>query len=64
MKTKKFVKDLKKGDKLSGSGCLVVTAPSAGINTPTGKVDLEVEYPNGRTKFQTWNKNTTVTVES
>lgn len=60
--TKKvFVKDLKKGNKLT-SGALVITAPSAGINTPSGKVDIEIEYPNGQTKFQTWNKKTIVSI--
>lgn len=63
MKTKKIkVIYLKKGDKLS-SGAMVVTAPTSGISTPSGKVDIEIEYPNGKTKWQIWGKNTEVSIQ-
>lgn len=62
MKKKIKVFQLSKGDKLS-SGAMVVSAPSAGINTPAGKMDIEIEYPNGETKWQQWGKNTPVTIE-
>ncbi len=62
IKYKVQVKFLQKGDKLS-SGVLIVTGPTYGVKTPKGKADIEVEYPNGVTKWQQWGKNTEVTVE-
>jgi len=49
---------LKVGDKLS-SGGVVTSRPSAGIDTPRGKVDLGV---NGYRK--TWNKRTLISIEN
>lgn len=54
---------LVKGDKLS-SGALVVSSPSAGMNTPKGKMDIQIEYPNGETKWMRWGKHTVVTLEN
>ena len=56
------VKNLKKGDKLT-SGILIVSNPVAGLYTPKGKVEIGVEYPNGNTKVQIWNKETIVNIE-
>ncbi len=54
--------DLRKGDRLLGSGCVVLVYPTAGVRTPKGKVDLRVEWPNGSKRWHTWGKNTMVTI--
>jgi len=59
----KLAKDLKVGD-ITSVGEKVVVAPSAGIKTPSGKIDLVVEYPNGKRVSKTWNKNTKIAVKS
>jgi hypothetical protein len=55
--------DLRVGDKLLGSGTKVLVAPSAGVRTPSGKVDLRVEWPCGAKRWHTWGKHTKVEVE-
>lgn len=59
--TKKLAKDLKVGD-VTTVGETVVVAPSAGIKTPSGKIDLVVQYPNGKRVSKTWNKNTEIAI--
>lgn len=59
---KKEVRYLKVGDVLSGSGSKVIQAPSSGLKTPSGKVEIGIEYPNGVKKIQTWGKYTVVSV--
>jgi len=49
---------LKKGDVLA-SGGVVTSAPSSGLNTPSGKIDLGI---NGFRR--TWNKRTEITIIS
>ena len=51
------------GDVLSGSRSKVISAPTAGIKTPSGKVEIGIEYPNGIKKTQTWGKYTVVSVD-
>jgi hypothetical protein len=51
---------LKVGDVLYSSGAKVIVAPSRGIKTPTGKIDIVVEYPNGRKSAQQWGRYTVV----
>jgi len=57
---RKQVQDLKVGDILMGSGAKIISAPSIGINTPDGKAEVGVEYPNGKKKLQLWGKYTVV----
>jgi len=54
-------KDLKVGDYLPFTKSTVVVAPSAGLNTPAGKVELTVES-NGKRFSKTWSKNTEISV--
>lgn len=56
---KKRVADLKAGDTLS-SGAKVISSPTAGFSTPKGKVEIGIQYPNGKCSVQTWGKYTTV----
>ena len=58
MTTRKLVEaqNLNIGDKLQ-SGGVVTHRPSAGINTPSGKIDLGI---NGFKK--TWNKRTEIAI--
>ncbi len=60
----KLARDLSVGDVLVFTNCKVVVAPSAGIKTPSGKIDLVVEYPNGNRVTKTWNKNTKINIKS
>lgn len=53
---------LQRGDRLVGSGTVVLVPPSAGVRTPSGKVDLRVEWPNGSRRWHTWGKHTKVNV--
>lgn len=53
------VNDLKTGDTLS-SGAKVISSPTAGLMTPKGKVEIGIQYPNGKCAVQTWGKFTTV----
>lgn len=54
------VSQLKKGDILGASGLEIVSV-SAGANTPSGKVDVNVKDPKtGKEVTKTWNKNTVV----
>lgn len=59
---KKEVRYLSVGDVLTGSGAKVVSAPTAGIKTPSGKVEIVVEYPNGQKSLRVWGKYTVVNV--
>lgn len=59
---RKQVRDLKVGEVLAGSGTEVLIAPTAGVRTPTGKVDLKVRWPSGQEKWHTWGKYTEVSV--
>lgn len=59
----KEVRFLKAGDELYSSGAKIITSPTSGLNTPTGKVEIEVEYPNGRRKVQLWGKYTIVAIK-
>jgi len=47
---------LKKGDKLA-SGGVVTHAPTSGLNTPSGKVDIGIDGFK-----RTWNKKTLIAV--
>lgn len=44
---KKEVRYLSVGDVLLGSGTKVISASVAGLKTPSGKVEIGIEYPNG-----------------
>lgn len=59
---KKEVRYLSVGDVLSGSGAKVISAPVAGLKTPSGKIEIGIEYPNGQKRLQTWGKYTIVSV--
>lgn len=61
---KKEVRFLKTGDVLAGSGAEVISEPTAGLRTPTGKVEIGIKYPNGVQKLQTWGKYTIVGVKT
>lgn len=54
------VSDLKVGDKLAASGAVVVTAPTRGVSTPAGKLDLWVRDYDGGTRHVCWNAGTVV----
>ncbi len=58
----KRIGDLQRGDFLMGSRTKVLVAPSAGVHTPSGKVDLRVEWPCGAKRWHTWGRNTKVQV--
>lgn len=74
--TKREVRHLRVGDVLSGTGGKVVQAPVAGLKTPPGKMEIVIQYPNGRTIGKIWgkysivgikpvdNKNTLTTVDN
>lgn len=53
---KKQAQDLKVGDKLA-SGGVVTHAPSVGLKTPSGKVELGIDN-----RAVVWNKRTEVTI--
>lgn len=53
------VSDLKTGDTLS-SGAKVISNPTAGVRTPKGKVEIGIQYPNGKCAVRTWGKSTTI----
>lgn len=55
------VKDLKAGMVLS-SGAKVVADPVSLCNTPKGKVEIGIEYTNGKIRAQEWNKYTMVKI--
>jgi len=58
----KQVQFLKAGDVLS-SGVVVIKNPVAGLKTPAGKMEIEVQYPGkNKSKVQTWGKYTVVSV--
>lgn len=59
----KQVRDLKIGDILTPTMSKVVVAPSAGITTPSGKMDLIVETSKGKHVFKTWGKFTEVSIK-
>lgn len=56
---KKQAQYLSVGD-VTSAGEKVVVAPSAGISTPSGKVDLVVETSTGKRLSKTWNKRTEI----
>jgi len=60
----KQAKDLKKGDQIPmmGKTLLVVEGATVGINTPKGKVELVVQYPNGNNYPKVWNKATMIRI--
>jgi hypothetical protein len=58
------VRHLKVGDKLAGSGVTVISPPTAGIKTPTGKMEIGIEYPNGKKYLKIWGKYTVVGVKT
>lgn len=60
---KKQVRYLSVGDVLTPTMNKVVVAPSAGIKTPSGKVDLVVETPKGERYLKTWGKYTEVSIK-
>lgn len=55
-------KDLRVGDVCRGSGARIVGAPSRGISTPTGCVDLAVSYPKHPDEHyrRTWRASTRI----
>lgn len=61
------VAELSSGDVLSASGATIVGAPSAGIATPQGCVDVLVRYPRQSEHElpvrRTWRRNTRVKIE-
>jgi len=61
MKTKVQVRDLRKGDQLS-SGQTILEDPSAISSTPAGYMDIKVQYPNKKERWQIWNKSTKVSI--
>jgi hypothetical protein len=61
---RKQVQDLKVGDILASTGAKVIIAPSAGLRTPAGKVELGLEYPNGQQVMRTWQKNMPILIAS
>jgi hypothetical protein len=58
--TKREVRHLRVGDVLSGTGGKVVSAPTSGLKTPPGKIEVVIEYPNGRKIGKIWGKYTVV----
>lgn len=56
----KLVKDLKTGDVLSASNAKVISDPVALCKTPKGKVEIGIEYANGKKRLNYWNKYTKV----
>ncbi len=59
-----LAKDLKRGDIVVGlgDGLEVVQGAVSLINTPSGKVELVVKYPNGKLYRKIWNKNTIIRI--
>jgi hypothetical protein len=57
------VNQLKPGDILRGSGAEII-AISSGLNTPSGKMDVTIKYPNGREETKQWGKYTKVVADS
>ena len=60
---KKEVRYLSKGDVLTPTMAKVISGPSAGYKTPKGKMEVGLEYPDGRKVLATWGKYTVVTVK-
>lgn len=58
---KKKVRHLQQNDILS-SGARIINNPYSSVRCPKGKLNVEVEYPNGQKKIQQWNKETIVDV--
>lgn len=54
---------LKKGDRLVGSGSVVLVDPYTTTWTPSGKTNLKVRDHKGRERWVTWNASTKFTVE-
>ena len=55
-----YVKDLKKGDVLGGSG-LEIVSMSSGATTPSGQIEVTVKDPKtGKQLTKIWGKSTTV----
>jgi hypothetical protein len=60
---KKEVRYLSIGDILTPTGAKVISGPIAGYTTPKGKMEVGLEYPNGKKVLALWGKYTVVTVK-
>ena len=56
------IHQLRVGDVLLGSGTTVLVAPTAGVRTPSGRMDLKVRWPSGSERWHCWGRHTEVTV--
>jgi hypothetical protein len=54
---------LRPQDLCLGSGTLILANRGAGIDTPSGKVDLKVQRRNGKVMYVTWNRRTRIAIE-
>ena len=59
-----LARDLKKGQRIVGlgKGLLVMQDAVSLVNTPSGKVEIIVQYPNGVNHQKIWNKNTGIQI--
>jgi hypothetical protein len=59
---KKEVRYLVKGDVIVPTNLKVLASPSAGFSTPKGKMEVYIEYPDGRKNLVLWGKYTELSV--
>lgn len=55
-------RELQPGDVLKGTGETIVRV-SAGVRTPTGKVEVTMQRPDGSTRVGIWNRATMIGVK-
>lgn len=55
--------DLRFDDICTGSMTRIIGRPSAGISTPSGKVDIKVQRRNGKVAYVCWGKRTKIGIE-
>lgn len=58
-----MAQDLRPDDMCRGSRQRVCGAPSKGVSTPAGKVDIKVQRPNGTVRYVTWGARTKIGIE-
>lgn len=58
---KKKVRHLQQNDILI-DGTRIMNNPYSSVRCPKGKLNIEIEYPDGAKKIQQWNKETMVDV--
>lgn len=63
MRLKVQARDLQPEDVCLGSLTRILGRPSAGVSTPSGKVDIKVQRGNGKVVYVCWNARTEIGIE-